>query len=220
MTKKSILGLILSGLLIMCVGCSGAPAGNGSSDDCATGQDLKPVIYLYPEEDNTAVSVRLDYNGDLTELIPEFNAENVWNCTANKNGKITFEGKDYDYLFWEGAPKWEYDFYSGFCIRGADTEAFLKEALPQLGLNESEAKEFMEFWVPQMQGNAYNMISFQGRTYNKNAKLTVTPEPDSIIRVFMAWYPTERFIKINPQYLSAPERKGFTVVEWGGNKVK
>ncbi|WP_026517580.1 hypothetical protein [Butyrivibrio sp. MC2021] len=219
MSKKSILGLITTGLLvfIMCVGCSGNGASAGNGD---YGVDEKPVIYLYPEEDNTAVSVRLDYNGDLTELIPEFNEPNVWNCTANKDGKITFEGKQYDYLFWEGAPKFEYDFYSGFCIKGADTEAFLKEVLPQLGLNDSEAKEFMEFWVPQMEHNAYNMISFQGKTYNKNAKLTVTPEPDTMIRVFMAWYPTERFIKINPQFLSAPQRKGFTVVEWGGNKVK
>ena len=220
MSKKGILGLILSGLLIMCVGCSGSTGcnDNGGGDDY--GLDEKPVIYLYPEEDNTAVSVRLDYNGDITELIPEFNETNVWNCTANKDGKITFEGKQYDYLFWEGAPKFEYDFYSGFCIKGSETEAFLKEVLPELGLNDSEAKEFMEFWVPQMEHNAFNMISFQGKTYNKNAKLTVTPEPDTLIRVFMAWYPTERYIKINPQFLSAPQRKGFTVVEWGGNKIK
>jgi hypothetical protein len=212
MKKRGFISIFITGLLLACVGCS--------SSGISTGADLKPVIYLYPEEDNTPVSVRLEYNGDLTELIPEFNEENVWNCTANKDGKITFEGQQYDYLFWEGQPKFSYDFYSGFCIKGADTELFLKEALPELGLNESEAKEFMEFWVPEMEKSAYNMISFQSRTYSKNAKLTVTPEPDSMIRVFMAWYPTDKYIKINPQLMNAPARKGFTVVEWGGNKVK
>ncbi len=214
MKKNSILGLIITGLLIACVGCG---TGNNSISE---GRDLKPVIYLYPTEDNTPVSVKLEYNGDLTELIPEFSEENVWNVTADKNGQITFAGNKYDYLFWEGAPKFSYDFYAGFCVKGSDTELFLKEKLPQLGLNESETKEFIEFWVPQMEKNTYNMISFQSKAYNKNAKLTVTPQPDSIIRVFMAWYPTDKYIKINPQVLEAPARKGFTVVEWGGNKVK
>ncbi|MCR4757500.1 MAG: hypothetical protein K5792_06850 [Butyrivibrio sp.] len=71
-----------------------------------------------------------------------------------------------------------------------------------------------------MEGNEFNMISFQGNNYDKNAKLTINPQPDNIIRVFMAWYPTERYIKINPQYIETPSRDGFTVVEWGGNKVK
>ena len=71
-----------------------------------------------------------------------------------------------------------------------------------------------------MEGNEYNVISFQDRTYKKNAKLTITPEPDSLIRVFMAWYPSDKFVKINPQALDKGSRDGFTVVEWGGNQVK
>ena len=227
MGKKSIVGVVLVGALALGVGL-GAFTSSASDksvfnyeacDQCdheVTGRDLKPVIYLYPTEDNTEISVSLDYDGN----IPEFNAENTWNVTANTDGKITFEGQEYDYLFWEGDPDFSYDFFSGFCVAGEDTQAFLDEKLHALGLNDSEASEFMDFWLPMMEGNPYNMISFQTDNYTNGAKLSVSPAPDSVIRVFMAWYPTDKYVKINPQYIEGADRSGFTVVEWGGNKVK
>lgn len=183
--------------------------------------DLKPVIYLYPQEDGTEVSVTLDYNGSLTELDPQFNIENGWAVTADKDGTITLGDNSYNYLYWEGNPNVSYDFFSGFCVKGSDTESFLNEKLAALGLNESEKKEFIDYWLPKMKDNPYNMVAFQARTYTDNAKLTITPAPDTVIRVFMAWYPTDKYIHINGQLLDdAPARNGFTVVEWGGNKVK
>ena len=71
-----------------------------------------------------------------------------------------------------------------------------------------------------MKDNKYNVISFQEGAYTNNAKLEVTPKPDSVIRVFMAWYPSEKEVKILPQDISGASRSGFSVVEWGGNKVK
>ncbi len=221
MNKKAFMGLVMSAVMVCMVGLTaiGTRAEACGGYDKDTG-DLKPVIYLYPTEDNTEISVSLEYNGNLVELIPEFSTDKTWNVTANKDGKISVDGKTYDYLFWEGDPNYSYDFYSGFCIKGEDTKQFLEEKLTILGLNASEKEEFIEFWLPMMEKNTYNLISFQGSTYNNGAKLTVNPQPDSLIRVFMAWYPTEKFIKINPQYLETPSRTGFTVVEWGGNKVK
>ncbi len=214
MRKKSFVGISLS-VVMMAVASLYA----GTFGVCQ-GADLKPVIYLYPEEDGTEISVNLDYNGDITDLIPEFNEENTWNVTADKDGQITFEGKKYNYLFWEGVPKYEYDFFTGYCVKGSETESFLDEKLTELGLNEAEKSEFLKFWLPDMTGNAYNVISFQGRTYKKGAKLNIKPEPDSVIRVFMAWYPSDVLVKINPQIIDTPDREGFTVVEWGGNRVK
>ena len=216
MRMKSIVGIVMTIALMSVVGCSGGAAQSNTPE----GVDLKPVIYLYPQEDGSEISVSLDYNGDITDLIPEFNAENTWNVTADRDGKITFEGLEYDYLFWEGVPKFEYDFYTGYCVKGEDTESFLREKLAEQGLNDAEIEEFLKFWLSDMEGNPYNVISFQGKTYTKGAKLTVTPEPDNMIRVFMAWYPSEHHIRIKPQILDTPSRDGFTVVEWGGNKVK
>ncbi len=214
MRAKGVVGMFLGCMLVVfcALGCG--------HNNVAEGVDLKPVIYLYPENDGQEISVSLDYNGDLIELIPEFNAENTWNITASKDGRINFEGVEYDYLFWEGVPKFKYDFYTGYCVKGSETGAFLRNKLSELGLNESEIAEFLKFWLPDMEKNPYNMISFQDKVYTDGAKLSVTPEPDSVIRVFMAWYPSEHFVKINPQIFDTPERKGFTVVEWGGNKIK
>ena len=71
-----------------------------------------------------------------------------------------------------------------------------------------------------MQDNAYNLISFQQDVYTDSAKLTVDPVPDTLLRVFMAWQPSEKFVDLPAQGLSAPERTGFTVVEWGGCAVQ
>ena len=217
MRMKGFVGLVLATTLLFTTGVSGFAADRRILSKNA---DLKPVIYLYPQEDGQEISVSLDYNGDLTELIPEFNAENTWNVTATKDGTITFEGKEYDYLFWEGVPKFEYDFFTGYCVKGTETENFLRDMLPKLGLNGAETEEFLKFWLPDLERNPYNMISFQDRTYRNGAKLSVTPQPDTVIRVFMAWYPTDVYVNISPQIIETPERNGFTVVEWGGNKVK
>ena len=112
------------------------------------------------------------------------------------------------------------DLAGGFCVAGEDTAAFLEDALAQLGLNREEANEFIIYWLPQMQDNAYNLISFQQDVYTDSAKLTVDPVPDTLLRVFMAWQPSEEFVDLPAQELSAPERTGFTVVEWGGCAVQ
>ncbi len=213
MKKRSFVGMIAVALMTVVVGCS---TGMVRTEE----PDLKPVIYLYPQQDGTEITVKLDYNGTLTTLDPAFNIENGWSVVANTNGQIILGEKNYNYLYWEGNPNNQYDFYSGFCIKGSDTESFLKSKLPYLGLNESETNEFISYWLPMMKDNKYNVISFQEGAYTGNAKLSVEPKPDSIIRVFMAWYPSDKEVKILPQDISGASRSGFSVVEWGGNKVK
>ena len=178
----------------------------------------KPVIYLYPEA-TTAVSVRLDYDGQLTCPYPTY--ENGWAVTAAPDGTLTdAKGQTYNYLYWEGETAAEYDLTEGFCVAGADTAAFLEDALTQLGLTRREANEFIVYWLPRMEGNPYNQISFQQEAYTDSAKLTVTPAPDSILRVFMVWKPLDKPVDIPAQTLPAFERHGFTLVEWGGAKVQ
>ena len=179
--------------------------------------DYKPVIYLYPEE-KTEVSVTLGYNGRLTCTYPSY--DNGWKVTAQPDGTLTDEnGQTYNYLYWEGETNTQYDFSEGFCVKGEDTAAFLEYSLAELGLNRREGNEFIVFWLPMMQNNEYNVISFQGDVYTDSAKLDIDPAPDTLIRVFMAWQASEIYVNIPEQELDAPEREGFTVVEWGGTKV-
>lgn len=180
-------------------------------------QCAKPVIYLYPENE-TSVSVDLDYAGRLTCTYPEY--KDGWEVFATPEGTLTDKnGQTYNYLYWEGIGGAEYDLSEGYCVKGEDTAAFLEETLAKLGLNRREANEFIVYWLPLMQGNPYNIISFQTDIYTETAKLYVNPEPDTIIRVFMAWKGADSYVELPEQELATPERTGFTVVEWGGTKI-
>ena len=177
----------------------------------------KPIIYLYADK-ALEVSVKLDFDG-VTCTYPEYN-EGGWNVTAYPDGTLVDpKGNEYGYLFWEGRSKAEFDFSEGFCIKGSDTAEFLCWALSKQGLTPREYNEFIVYWLPLMQDNAYNIISFQGDIYEQIAPLTITPAPDSIKRVFMAYYPSDSEKEIPPQTLTGFDRSGFTVVEWGGTCV-
>lgn len=180
--------------------------------------NYKPVIYLYPEE-KTEVSVKLELDGGLTCTYPKYN--DGWVVTAEPDGTLTDnKGQTYNYLYWEGKTYAQYDLTKGFCVKGEDTAKFLEDALKQVGLNRKEANEFIVYWLPLMQDNKYNIISFQTDIYTDAAKLTVTPNPDTLIRVFMAWQSSENYVELPEQHLTAPERNGFTVIEWGGTEIK
>ena len=76
------------------------------------------------------------------------------------------------------------------------------------------------FWLPQMEQNAYKVIAFQDTVYTESARLEATPAPDTVIRVFMAYMRSDVYVDIEAQALSAPQREGFTLVEWGGTQVQ
>ena len=179
----------------------------------------KPVIYLYPEEEMT-VEVQLDFEGTLTSTYPAYN--NGWKVIAQPDGTLTDPetGKEYYCLFWEGVADDDYTITSGFVVAGQDTACFLEETLTQLGLTPREANEFIIYWLPRMEHNAWNLISFDTEMYLENAKLTITPAPDSTLRVFMTWKALDAPVEIAPQTLPTFERVGFTVVEWGGAEIQ
>lgn len=178
----------------------------------------KPVIYLYPEKE-MQVSVDLTLDGKLTCTYPAYN--NGWKVIASPDGTLTdAKGQIYNYLYWEGETYAQYDLSKGYCVKGEDTAEFLEDALEKLGLNRREANEFIVYWLPLMEQNPYNIISFQTDIYTDAAQLTVKPTPDTIIRVFMAWQKADSYVEIPKQELFAPKRSGFTVVEWGGTEIK
>ena len=205
MKKARLLSLSLTLLSVLLAGCREEAV------------SAKPVIYLYPETE-TEVIVQLDYHGRLTSTYPVY--ENGWTVTAQPDGTLTDEnGREYYCLFWEGITDTQYDFSTGFCVAGKETAAFLEEALDDLGLTDREANEFLIYWLPKMEENPYNLISFQTERYTESAVLNIEPAPDRLLRVFMAWKPLDRMVEVAPQNLESVDRTGFTVVEWGGTEV-
>lgn len=193
---------------------------SGCTDDRNSAAYIaKPVIYLYPEE-TTEVTVTLDCAGKLTCTYPAYGEG--WKVTANPDGTLVnhADGRTYSYLFWEGEDDAEYDMSKGFVVKGGDTAAFLQEKLSGLGLTPKEYNEFIVYWLPKMQENPYNLITFQKEAYTECARLHITPEPDSVLRVFMAYKSLHAPIEVEEPVLEPFERKGFAVVEWGGTEVE
>ncbi len=186
---------------------------------CTDMKSEKPVIYLYPEQAQE-VYVQLELDGEFTCTYPEY--DNGWKVKAYPDGTLRDQvtGKEYNYLFWEGTSGTGYDLSRGFVVEGKDTAEFLEEKLAYLGLNERESNEFIVYWLPRMEENNYNLITFQGEKYTEHAKLKISPEPDSILRVFMAYKPLDKPVDIPEQELEPFEREGFTVVEWGGAEME
>lgn len=179
----------------------------------------KPLIYLYPQKE-TNVVVKLGYPERLTISYPKYNKE--WNVIAKPNGElIDKRGRLFYGLYWEGINYYSNDYDDGFVVSSKETSSFLEEKLSMLGLTEREANEFIIYWLPKLEENKYNLIRFESLdNINKQMPLDIKPVPDTIIRVFMKYKPLDTKIEIKEQKLFSIERKGFTVIEWGGSLIK
>jgi len=184
--------------------------------------EKKPVIYLYPEKAET-VNVKLDLAGKLIADYPDYDEASGWKVFAYPDGHLInhADGREYSYLFWEGIGYGnDYDMSQGFVVKGSDTKRFLQDILPKIGLTPKEYNEFIVYWYPLMKDNPYNIIHFAGTEYSSKAKLTITPAPDSVLRVFMVYRPSQTKVEVIPQTFTPFERVGFTVIEWGGSVIE
>lgn len=183
----------------------------------------KPVIYLYPTLP-TAVDVRIGFDGDLGFTYPDYGSG--WSVMAQPNGDIRHGNRLYKYLFWEGQKQLSealVNFDEGFCVRTDSLVPFFENTLRMAGLTESEAQDFITFWVPKMRMNELNLVHFLfTEEYSELATLHVNPQPDNLIRVFVLWkgVDSESERAIRPQVFPAFKRDGFTVVEWGGSELR
>jgi len=184
---------------------------------------LKPVIYLYPVA-TQEVAVRLDFNGRLSSTYPAYDpAIKGWRVIAHPDGTLQniADNREYSYLFWEGENyPLTIDETKGFVVKGSEAQSFLQTKLAALGLTPREYNEFIVFWLPKMEHNPYNFVQFVGSEYVNLAPLSISPKPDSVLRVFMALKPLKEAISVTPQVIQPFERKGFSVVEWGGTELR
>ncbi len=182
----------------------------------------KPVIYLYPTKDED-VYVRLDLNGQFVRTYPEYDQGiHGWKVHARHDGELRDlrDGQEYSYLYWSGeSAAFKPSFDEGFVVEGKSTRKFLQTTLAKMGLTPREYNDMIVYWLPYMENSPYNLVSFVGTAYTDVAKLTITPKPDSMLRVFMIFKKLEAPVSVKPQVLEPFKRKGFTVVEWGGTEI-
>lgn len=197
------------------------------SEDYEQTEMDKPVIYMYSEQE-LQTSVHIRPNGDLTFTYPKYDIETGWTAMVSNLG-IMVENQHYPYLFWEGATNnlnyQEKDnaIYGSFistdtCVR------FLENSLKMMGLNSTETTDFITFWAPRLLQNNYAFIQFiEDESYqNAVCEMSIQPQPDSQKRIYMLFtlYSEYQGANYSPQKFSSFQRRGFTVVEWGGSELK
>lgn len=181
----------------------------------------KPIIYIYPEEE-MKITVNLGNPEKLTTTYPKY--EDGWTVVAKPDGTLidTDTGREYYSLYWEGLDTNSgQNMQEGFVVAKEDITKFLEEKLEILGLNEREAQEFIIYWLPRLETHEYVYIRFKTmEEIEENMPLILSEKPDTLIRVVMEWKGLDKYREVEEQQLERVERKGFTIVEWGGTEIK
>jgi len=180
----------------------------------------KPVIYLYPEKP-TEVEVKMNIKGENAFMYPAY--ADSWKFTAQPNGDLVFGDKTYNYLFWEStrqARNVSNESQAGFVVESMNVVSFLEEKLTEAGLSSTEQADFITYWGPRLQVNDLSFIHFEfNERCDQYAELNITPKPDNIYRIYMSWESIDTPFSCEPQTIVPMNRKGFTVVEWGGQEL-
>lgn len=191
-----------------------------SRESCNSHDLYKPMIYIYPTSD-LDLKIKLVNDDKLTHTYPKYN--NEWNVHVTKDGNIyDYKTKrNYYALYWEGIDNTSINMNEGFVVKGEQTSTFLENKLSYLGLNDKEINEFIVYWLNKMEDNNYNFIRFRTmEEINEYMPLEFSQKPDTLIRVIMDFKPLNEKIDVKEQKLEKVERKGFTIVEWGGREIK
>ena len=171
----------------------------------------KPAIYLYPTED-MVVNVEVVVNGLFFNDIPDYGEG--WEVFVTKDGII--EG-EYDYLFYEAALLNSDLPEEGWVVGYSQLENWFDENLPKLGLNEKEKEQFVEYWTEELpEAKYYEIKLFDKKFVDENLTLNIVPKPDTITRLLFYFKGLDEVMILPEPTIITPERKGFTVVEWGG----
>jgi len=174
-------------------------------------QVKKPAVYLYPLK-TMNVSVKVEVNGKLTYTDPDYGSG--WNVSANPEGRIN--GK-YDYLFYEADLKKIELPDEGWIVEYDNLEKWFDEYLPALGLNEKETGQFKEYWLGKLRKADYYGIKILDCSFlAENMRLVIYPEPETVLRLNFYFIPINVKMDMRPPVIKKIERKGFTVIEWGG----
>jgi hypothetical protein len=188
-----------------------------TAGDPARGTAATEPVELYDLKSITA-SAYFYLDGSVTvkaDTVPAFAYpvyQDGWKLECHGDGSFTAEdGTICHRLYWEAQTDRAVPMEEGFCVPGADTAAFLTESLTKLGLNSLEINDFLITWLPRLEGNAYNLI-----TFHTDHGAEISPAPDTVLRVLMVCKPLTESMSIAPQTLTPTQRTGSTAVHLSG----
>lgn len=176
----------------------------------------KPVIYLYPQQKQ---QVSVSVGAQVINSSPAYG--NGWdNVTAYPDGSLIYKGKVYSSLFWDGYGNGDYpDIQSGTIVATRDAVSTVVKQLAAQGLNQQEISDFIGYWKPKLEAvrQPFTRLTWLDTAQmNQLAPLYISPKPQTLIRVFLDFEGLKQPYPLNSQPLQSLQRRGFTVVEWGG----
>ena len=148
----------------------------------------------------------------MTESIPEYGSG--WDVFVETTGRID---RKYEYLFYEASIHDLPSFNTGWCFYNEDLPVELRTILLEIGLNDKEADDFLEYWLEYLaEYEYYSVYPVFNRSLDQYVELHVTPEPDAQLRFWLFFEGSTDFRALPDQAVPAFQRGSTTVVEWGG----
>ena len=176
----------------------------------------KPNIYLYPTKE-TMIKVSFDLPALLATTIPLY--EQQWQVIASTDGSLIDKesGITYEFLFYESQTDPALFTYGSGWVLCADTrELQFRKILTKYGFNEKESADFIDFWMKKLtSGVDYIMYPQLSEAVDSAMPITVSPRPDNSFRL---WFAFKAFSGKTPDVpvITAMNREGYALVEWGG----
>ncbi len=183
--------------------------------------ECKPAVYLYPTK-RQLVNLQVFPRGLLSYTDPPYSAQNGWTVRAYPEGKLfnlNNEPVKNNYLYYES--KLEDKFINkpkeGWVVRYEELDNLYETVLPKLGLNEKEKTDFINYWSNKLPNSPYYFVGLVEKNQRDYLEpLVVTPNPDTSIRFSLFFEAIDQPITVEQPEIITPQRKGFTLVDWGG----
>jgi hypothetical protein len=188
-----------------------------------------PAIWIYPTDADrpTEFKVSLTFKGKgfMTSSTPDYNDE--WRVRVDLRPPFyrysSIYGSDADspvaFLDYDGFRDGDFQTTHGWCIPQENLIKWQREQLKEIGYLDNEIDDVNYTYARMLLSRKYTAPLFaiypqQTATVDKSVELSVSPQPDSIYRLWLYFVP----VKVAPAGLQIPSvtkliRKGTTVVE-------
>ena len=211
-------------MMMICTKVSVASLDPTTGDFLGGGALEKPVVYFYPEQP-TSLEVTVDVDGEFTAQYPRaVEGNNGWRFLAHPDGTLRdpVGNRAFPYLFWEAKPTTRptINLEQAHCVARQDSEAFLEKVAAAYAFNDRERTDFISYWIARLERHPFCLVQLlSADAYDRYAKMTVSPTPDTVNRLFMVIKGVAETMPVGAPALPSLTRRGFTVVEWGGAEI-
>ncbi|MFA6403076.1 MAG: hypothetical protein WCX31_15850 [Salinivirgaceae bacterium] len=175
----------------------------------------KPNIYIYPDKNiKLKVTIGFPKGGEIVTSIPDY--DTGWDVSVEPKSIIN---KSYGYLFYESNQPDVWQKEEGWIIKKENLKSFFIDNMGKYGFNDTEIKDFVEYWIPRLTDfDNYVIYPQTTKIIEEVISLNFSVQPDEIFRLFYLIKGKTNYqdIKIlEPNIESGFKRNNYHISEWG-----